>query len=210
MLPDYILAGFSATLLIVFWLVQIYNLVRTRRSPRKDLRRSSIRPSEISHLDLTGLGTMVFWADSILFPIVAVTGFLSFLNAYPLRIVFPYDSIVQAAGLILLTIGYVFFAWSVIARGQYAVSWDMPEDHKLVTWGPYRYVRHPSYLAYFLMFPGLVLAWLNLLAVPSMIAVPGYYYIVENEEKILIERFGDEYRRYREKTGRFFPRLGKT
>jgi len=150
---------------------------------------------------------MVFWLDSLLFPFIAFTGFLPFLNGFPLRIIFRYDSIVQVVGLTLLTGGYALFMWSVVARGRYAVSWDMRENHKLVTWGPYRFVRHPSYLAYFLMFPGLLLSWLNLLAVPSLIAVPGYYYVVGNEEKILVERFGDEYRSYQEKTGRFFPRL---
>lgn len=153
---------------------------------------------------------MVFWADSLLFPFIVFTGFLSFLNAFPLRIVFPHDSIVQIGGLLLLATGYCLFGWSVIVRGRYAVSWDMPKDHRLVTWGPYRYVRHPSYLGYFLMFLGLVLAWLNLLAVPSLIAMPGYHYLIDNEEKILTERFGDEYRRYQETTGRLFPRLKKT
>jgi len=209
MLPDSLVAGFSVTLLTTFWLVNTYNLARKRKVSRQPLKRSTIRASEIPYLDFAGLGTLVFWADSLLFPFIVFTGFIP-MNTFPLRLAFPYDSIVQVGGLVLLAAGYVLFIWSVIARGRYAVSWDMPEDHKLVTWGPYRYVRHPSYLAYFLMFPGLVLAWLNLLAIPSLIAIPGYYSVVDNEEKILIERFGEEYRRHQEKTGRFFPRIRKT
>lgn len=152
---------------------------------------------------------MIFGAESLLFPTIALTGFLSFLNSFPFRIGFQHDSIVQIIGLTLLTSGYVLFWLSIIARGQYAVSWDMPDGHRLVTCGPYRYVRHPSYLAYSLMFLGFVLAWLNLLAVPSLISIPGYYLMTGIEEKILIERFGDEYRTYQEKTGRLFPRLRK-
>jgi len=210
MLPDSLVASFSASLLIAFWIINIHNLIKTQKTHRKPLKPSSIRPTESFHIYFAGFGTLVFWIDSILLPFITFTGFLSFLNTFPLRIVFQYDSIVQVGGLILLTAGYALFSWSVIARGRYAVSWDMRDDHKLVSWGPYRYVRHPSYLAYFLMFLGLVLTWLNLLTVLSLIAIPGYVPLAYNEEKILIERFGDEYRRYQEETGRFLPKLGKT
>lgn len=208
MLPDTLVAAFSIALLAAHALVNIRNIA-ARRVPIGQPRRSSIRPVQSHYFYLAGFGTLIFAVESLLFPLIALTGFLPFLNSFPLRISFQQDSIVQISGLILLTSGYVLFWLSVIARGQYAVSWDMPEGHKLVTWGPYRYVRHPSYLAYSLMFLGLVLAWLNLLSVPSLIGVPGYYFMTGVEEKILIERFGDEYRTYQEKTGRFFPRLKK-
>ena len=103
--------------------------------------------------------------------------------------------------------GVLVFTWSVLSRGRYAVSWAMPEDHVLVTWGPYRYIRHPSYLVYHLMVIGLLLTWLNLVAVVPLIAIPGYISIVPVEEDLLVHRFGDEYLRYMERTGRFIPNL---
>ncbi len=206
MLPDTVIAAFSIALLAVHALINIRNIA-TRRVHVGQTRRSSIRPVQSPHFHLGGFGTLIFGVESLVFPIIALTGFLSVLNSFPFRIGFQHDSIVQIIGLALLIIGYVLFWLSVIARGQYAVSWDMPEGHRLVTWGPYRYVRHPSYLAYSLMFLGFVLAWLNLLSVPSLIGVPGYYFMAGIEEKVLIERFGNEYLRYQEKTGRFFPRL---
>jgi len=208
MLPDSLVAGFSIVLLAALLLVNIYNIGTTRKSPRP-VRRSSRRAEETNYFYLAAFGTLVFGVDSLLFPFIALTGFLSFVNAFPFRIAFLFDEVVQVGGLALLTAGYSLFAWSVIARGRYAVSWDMPEDHKLVTWGPYRCVRHPSYLAYTLMFLGLVLTWLNLLAVPGLIGIIGYYRVIDSEEKILLERFGDEYRRYQERTGRLLPRPRK-
>ncbi len=208
MLPDTSVAAFSIALLAAHALINIRNIT-TRRVHIGQPRRSSIRPVQSPYFHLAGFGTLIFGAESLLFPTIALTGFLSFLNSFPFRIGFQHDSIVQIIGLTLLTSGYVLFWLSIIARGQYAVSWDMPDGHRLVTWGPYRYVRHPSYLAYSLMFLGFVLAWLNLLAVPSLISIPGYYLMTGIEEKILIERFGDEYRTYQEKTGRLFPRLRK-
>ena len=81
-------------------------------------------------------------------------------------------------------------------------------EHTLVTHGPYRWVRHPFY--------GVVLLWglsLSLLTANLLIAVLGLAGIMmlvrrtRIEETKLTERFGDEYRSYAAKTGRFFPRL---
>lgn len=209
MLPDFVVAASSTSFLVVFSFINIHNVVRKKSVSREPLTNSSTRATEGAAIYLATFGTLVFAVCTVLFPFVVFTGFLSFVNCFPFRILFPLDSVVQVGGLILLSSGYVLFSWSVISRGRYAVSWDMPQDHKLVTWGPYRYVRHPSYLGYFLMFLGLVLTWTNLLAVPSLIAVPGYVAMIDKEEKFLIERFGDEYRQYQERTGRLFPRLGK-
>jgi protein-S-isoprenylcysteine O-methyltransferase Ste14 len=85
----------------------------------------------------------------------------------------------------------------------------MPENHRLVTWGPYKYVRHPSYSAYFFLIRGFFLAWLNLLTLPCFVAIPGYFLNVETEEKMLVERFGDEYKLYQQRTGKFVPRTRK-
>jgi protein-S-isoprenylcysteine O-methyltransferase Ste14 len=85
----------------------------------------------------------------------------------------------------------------------------MSQDHRLVTWGPYKYVRHPSYLAYFFLFFGFFLTWLNIAAIPCFAAIPGYVLNIDTEEKMLIERFGDEYMSYQRRTGRFFPLIRK-
>ena len=83
-------------------------------------------------------------------------------------------------------------------------------EHTLVTHGPYRWVRHPFY--------GVVLLWglsMSLLTANWLIAVLGLAAIAmlvrrtRIEEAKLTERFGDEYRSYAAKTGRFFPRLGR-
>ncbi len=82
------------------------------------------------------------------------------------------------------------------------------KDHTLITTGPYRYVRHPFYLAFFLAMVGgnLVVAnWFLLIA--SL--VPCFFLIARTpiEEERLVERFGDEYRAYMARTGRFFPKI---
>ena len=110
------------------------------------------------------------------------------------------------AGSALFAAGAGLFSWSVVARGRYAVGWEMPADHELVVSGPYRYVRHPSYTGYMLMFFGMFFATLDLAAAVPLLGVLGYYILSREEERMLELRYGGRYTEYRSKTGRFAPR----
>ena len=92
-------------------------------------------------------------------------------------------------------------------RGRYAVSWAMSEDHRIITDAPYSVVRHPSYLGYLLMIVGMTLIWGNTVTLGPWIAIPGYYFVSIYEEAMLIDQFGEEYRRYMNDVGAFIPRL---
>jgi protein-S-isoprenylcysteine O-methyltransferase Ste14 len=115
--------------------------------------------------------------------------------------------VVQLLGLILFFIGCLLHAWSVAVRGRYATSWGIREDHQLITDPPYSIIRHPSYLAYMLMIIGITLVWMKWFTFLPWIAIPGYGLVSRREEELLIERFGDLYRRYMKRVGAFIPRL---
>ena len=78
----------------------------------------------------------------------------------------------------------------------------------LVTHGAYRWVRHPFYACMALIILGNALMaanWFMLAAgavVLSLIVVR-----TKTEEEKLVARFGDAYRSYMQRTGRFVPRL---
>jgi protein-S-isoprenylcysteine O-methyltransferase Ste14 len=81
-------------------------------------------------------------------------------------------------------------------------------DHTLVTTGPYRWVRHPFYAATSLVLATLTLVLANWL--PAVALLLYWLYLWRRtplEEAKLIERFGDAYRAYAARTGRFIPRL---
>lgn len=207
MLPQILTASFLVFCLAIFFAVNLYNIVKSHQGKKNVKVYAEVKLPESPVLSLGALGTFFFFIESILYSFLAFTGLGSLLKIFPLQLQFPFDSYVQVAGLILTGAGYFLFIWSVIVRGKYAVSWAMPEDQKLVTWGPYSYVRHPSYLGYFLMFFGLLLIWLNLIAVLPLMAIPGYMKIAAHEEELLIRRFGEKYLEYQKTTGRFFPKL---
>ena len=84
-------------------------------------------------------------------------------------------------------------------------------EHTLVTRGPYRWVRHPFYLA-----TALAVVANSLVTANWFLALTGgglFGLLVlrtRTEEEKLIERFGEDYSEYMERTGRFLPRLFQT
>ncbi len=206
MLPDQPTAVFLTICLTVFAGVNLYNM--RKHSARKLGVKYEVeieRPSRLI-FGLAALGTAIFFLESVLYIVLVFAGFSTIISNSFLQFQFPYDSWPQLLGLLMTAFGYTVFIWSVLARGRYATSWMMAENQKLVTWGPYRYVRHPSYLAYFILFIGLFLTLLSLVAVIPLIAVPGYIRITTIEEELLTKKFGEAYLKYQRKTGKFFPK----
>lgn len=84
---------------------------------------------------------------------------------------------------------------------------DAPEQ--LVTWGPYRWVRHPFYAAFLLALmaaaalcphPGTIAAWISGLIALHLTAA-------REERRLQASRFGPAYAAYMHATGRFVPRV---
>jgi protein-S-isoprenylcysteine O-methyltransferase Ste14 len=84
-------------------------------------------------------------------------------------------------------------------------------EHTLVTTGPYRWVRHPFYVTFLLAFLANSLAAANwLIFATGTVAFLLLVVRTGTEEARLIDRFGEDYRRYMGRTGRFFPRLRRS
>lgn len=81
------------------------------------------------------------------------------------------------------------------------------EHHRLVTTGPYRWVRHPLYTTGIVLFLSLALIaanWFVLLwCLVAAIAIR--LVVIPSEERNLVAAFGDEYRGYRRGTGVLLP-----
>jgi protein-S-isoprenylcysteine O-methyltransferase Ste14 len=205
MLPGSIVAGILLLYLTTFFLVNLQNVIKGSRTRRRKKTHAEVERPRGLMMSIAAMGTLAFFAEALMVVYAGLTGqiyqFIPFL-----QLEVPMGSSVQILGIAVMGAGFVIFVWSVIARGRYSVSWEMADDHALITSGPYRFVRHPSYLGYFLMFSGFLLTWLNLVALIPLVAVPGYAQIVVTEEELLRQRFGEEYIRYMESTGRFIPK----
>ena len=101
----------------------------------------------------------------------------------------------------------IYWLFSSIGSGITPTS-GTRKEHTLSTSGPYRWVRHPLYtigssmfVAFGMMADNWFIAALGVLTFILMaIRTP-------KEEANLVEKFGDEYREYMKRTGRFLPKL---
>lgn len=96
------------------------------------------------------------------------------------------------------------WAWRVFRRRGTTVR-DDRRPRKLVTDGPSRWTRNPMYLAGILILGGLALCTgrATPLAVPLLYAWTARARIISGEERVLHDRFGGAYDRYRERVGRW-------
>ena len=90
-------------------------------------------------------------------------------------------------------------------------SWRMgidPNDKtQLIFSGPYAFVRHPIYgLSSLIMIATLAAVPSPLMILAGVVHLALLQWEARREEHYLIQLHGDEYRNYRQRTGRFFPR----
>jgi len=193
-----------AICLFLFIIVNLDNLLRYHAGFTGQQEIFEIEKPIALPLLLAGIGTGAFFLESCLYVL-----FDFWDNPFQAYLGLGIVQMVQLEffGLVIMILGYAIFIWSVLARGRYATSWQMPTDHKLVSWGPYRYVRHPAYLGYCLMFTGFTLLSHNALGLIPLVAIPGYVLIARREEEMLVARFGEAYLQYQKQVGRFLPKV---
>jgi protein-S-isoprenylcysteine O-methyltransferase Ste14 len=122
----------------------------------------------------------------------------------------PLPAAVRWAGIALAGGGGVFWVWALHHLGKNLTDTVVTRrQHSLVTSGPYRWVRHPFYVGLVLILFGVSVATANWLIL-ALAALLWFGFLLPRtriEERNLIERFGDDYREYTGRVGRFWPRL---
>ena len=106
-------------------------------------------------------------------------------------------------GLALITAAYLFISGHVVvSHGQRPAG--------VVSTGAFGYVRHPLYLGNILFYIGLSLSTASLFSFALLVVIFVFYnYIASYEEKLLDQRFGEPYKVYKKKTGKWVPRIGR-
>jgi len=112
------------------------------------------------------------------------------------------------AGSVCLAIGLLVFYRSHADLGSFwSVTLEVRENHRLISQGVYRRVRHPMYSALVLYSVGQALAVPNWVAGPSYLVAFGilFAFRIRAEEQMMVDAFGDEYVAYMAKTKRLVP-----
>jgi protein-S-isoprenylcysteine O-methyltransferase Ste14 len=121
---------------------------------------------------------------------------------------YVFNPVQAGLGTVAIVASLVLFRVTHKQLGRmWSVTLEMRNQHKLVTDGLYGYVRHPMYSSFALF------ALAQLLLLPNWIAGPAgligfgilFFMRVPQEEHVMIETFGDEYRDYMRRTARIIP-----
>jgi protein-S-isoprenylcysteine O-methyltransferase Ste14 len=121
---------------------------------------------------------------------------------------FPADYLPLWIRLFILGLALIF-ALLLFKSGHVVVERSERPEGVMVT-GAFRYVRHPLYLASILTYLGLTVSTMSIFSFVLLVGIFVFHdYIAGYEERLLEIKFGDEYRVYRRRTGKWFPRIGE-
>lgn len=116
------------------------------------------------------------------------------------------NGLALTVGLIFVVLGFVLVLLSV--RRFHLAGTTVPIDQPtttLVTIGPYHFTRNPIYIGLILIYFGLSIVltslWMLVLLIPVLIVLQRG--VVEREEVYLERKFGDDYRKYKERVPRW-------
>jgi protein-S-isoprenylcysteine O-methyltransferase Ste14 len=181
--------------LIEFFAMTVVRSIHT--SPYRTLAIAKDRKSslDVALLGLTGIGMIL--------PLLYIFSSLLDFADYPL------PGWLGWVGAVIFAVG-IWMLWR--SHADLGRNWTptlgLREDHKLVTGGIFKSIRHPMYSAHLLWAVANILMLPNWLAGFTflIISIIQYATRINDEEQMMIEQFGDEYLDYMKHTGRFFPR----
>lgn len=193
MTPD--IAKFVFVMMAVGWYLIRYR--HARRARREKVTRSARgwRENTLLLISLTGLGIV---------PLIYTATAMPHFASYAFR---PAQAWL---GVLVAVAALVMFRLTHRALGRnWSVSLDVRENHRLITDGIYRRVRHPMYTAFWLwavaqalLLPNWVAGFAGLIGFGTL-----FFGRIAKEEQMMVDTFGDEYRQYMARTGRLLPRL---
>lgn len=177
----------------VAWYVLRYPHERRARRMAVRHSRRDLREITLLTISLSGLGIIPFT--------YVLTGFGGFAD-YTFH---PAQGWIGAA--VFAVALWLFHRTHRDLGRNWSVSLEVRDQHRLVTEGVYRHVRHPMYSAFFLWALAQLMLLPNLIAGPAGVVGFGILFLfrVGREEAMMRESFGDEYDRYAARTKRLIP-----
>lgn len=163
---------------------------------RVHVARRSLRQLEDLPLTLVKIASIlpVVW---FFFPIFSIAD-------YPSRLI----TLIPGTSLLVLAL-WLFHRAHADLGTNWSAALELKEDHRLVTGGIYQEIRHPMYLALFVFALGQILVLPNHLVAwpfgPAMTVL--FIHRVKKEEAMMLDEFGEEYRRYQERSNLLIPRI---
>lgn len=158
-----------------------------------------------------GSFNLMWWLTSAPFFLAAVLVSLNYFGMMESMVNPIYSRALEVVSATLSVVSIALMSYTIGTHRRRLALWhqnnDAPEE--IVTYGAYKYIRHPFYASFILaLFATLVLCpsrWSLGLAVYGLLILN--YTAAREERKLAGSVFGDKYRAYIAQSGRFFPKF---
>lgn len=191
----------TPTLAMIVWAIGLVAWVVIRVPHQRRARKIKVTTNAKTLPDRAALAAATVGLSLI--PIIYVaTGFPAFAD-------YTFQPWLGWIGLVVeLAFLWLFHASHRQLGKNWSVSLEIRKEHKLVTDGLYKYVRHPMYLSFWLWAIAQFCLLANWFAGLAGIVGVGilYFYRVGHEEAMMRNAFGASYDEYARRTGRIIPR----
>lgn len=169
------------------------------------LNWKSVKPAQEIAWRAPGFRWTLLW---IVVLILVISRFLFHTHGFQIFNIHARQTTVLDVIGILITIAGLLIA--IIARRTLADNWssdvELKKDHKLITKGVYKYVRHPIYTGITFMGVGSIIVDQSILVTLFYLGMVAFLiFKMKKEEKLLLKHFPKEYPAYMEKTKALVP-----
>ncbi len=161
---------------------------------------------------LSRLPKQPFDDDNMLIPFMGAMGVMLFLMISPFSdrhewIPLWGGDMLRYLGVLLLILGVFLSVWAYVHIFKCLKTLEKNKySYKLITDGPYKYIRHPRDLGGILIFIAIPLVFLSSFGLTiAVISTAGLFERIAREEKILAEQFKEEWQKYTETTKCLIP-----
>lgn len=163
---------------------------------------------KMHHPNMTDKGSFLITPEYLIAFSVGLTEY------FIARYFWPWKSNLNSAsfwfGTLCVFVGlYIRFAGILTAGKSFThmVQYEKRKEHKLITHGIYKYIRHPGYLGFFVFAVGTQIALKNVISTLGFIFVLWHFFSdrIKSEEQALIYMFPGEYEAYRKRTPTYIP-----
>jgi len=182
---------FLLGLIVFFWIRYVF------------IKRTKEEKKAVSRFDrLEKMLLMAMFPPTLLLPLIYLfTPLLGFAD-------YRLPAFISCFGVAIMAASLWLFWRSHADLGQnWSVSLEVREGHQLVKHGVYQFIRHPMYASIWLwgIAQGMLLQnWFaGWSVIPAFAAM--YFLRTPREEQLMLDSFGDEYRKYMQQTGRLVP-----
>ena len=140
--------------------------------------------------------------------VLAVTAYVLLVHRESSSTVSGAEAAAALAGGVVALTGLALVVWTLLSWRDLFVGHGILADQQLVTGGAYGFVRHPVYVGALLIWCGLSLCFLSVVAavLTALYVLPAYLLYMRSEEAMMLDSFGDQYSRYRQEVPMLLPR----